>query len=65
MVNVSDDVYNTQHGNYPGHERLEEYPHAPKDKPLYSKKRARSCNPRWPHIQRSISMGLSSLNCAK
>ena len=38
MVNVSDDVYNTQHGNYPGHERLEEYPHPPKDKPLYSRK---------------------------
>ena len=38
MVNVSDDVYNTQHGNYPGHERLEEYPHQPKDKPLYSTK---------------------------
>jgi len=38
MVNVSDDVYNTQHGNYPGHERLEDYPSPPKEKPLYSTK---------------------------
>ena len=32
---AGDDVYNTHHGNLPGHLRLEEYEFPPKDRNLY------------------------------
>jgi len=35
MGDAADDVYNTQHGNFPGGARLEEYHQAPTDPGLY------------------------------
>jgi hypothetical protein len=35
MGDVADDVYNTKHGNLPGHVRKEEETTPPKEKPLY------------------------------